>query len=323
MARGPAPKCSDEEFIQLFPSMSVTNLARKLGVTDRNVYDRRRNLEERYAISIPANRDENPNEIKSAFPGRVEIEVKNGRVLIGSDFHIWPGAESTCLRAFKKFVTDLKPSVVILNGDVMDFPKISRHPQNWETAPDPLQEIEAAQDHLNDIVQRCPRGAQKIWTIGNHDRRFEHLIANALPQLKGIKGIHLSDHFAVWQKAMSCMINFDIESSRTMVKHRLKGGKHATFNNVKEAGTHIITGHLHAQNVRSVSDYRGFDLYGFDTGCVADRDHRAFSYHEDAPVDWRSGFGLLTYRDGRLMVPEMVTKWSADSVTFRGEIIRA
>ncbi len=35
--------------------------------------------------------------------GRLPLNLKNGEVLVGSDFHIWPGAPSTCLRAFKKF----------------------------------------------------------------------------------------------------------------------------------------------------------------------------------------------------------------------------
>jgi UDP-2,3-diacylglucosamine pyrophosphatase LpxH len=242
--------------------------------------------------------------------------------LVGSDFHIWPGEESICLRAFKKFCRDLKPNAVVLNGDVMDFPRISRHPQNWESAPDPQEEIEAAQDHLNDIVQSCKRGTQKVWTLGNHDARFEQMIANAAPQYRGVKGVHLSDHFdGVWQKAMSCFINEGIEDGATMIKHRLKGGMGAPRANTLNAGVHVVTGHLHSQKVIPVTDYRG-DRYGVDTGCVADKEHRAFAYHEDSPVDWRSGFALLTYRDGRLMYPELVTKWDEKHVQFRGRLIR-
>jgi len=56
------------------------------------------------------------------------------------------------------------------------------------------------------------------------------------------------------------------------------------------------------------------------TGCVADKNHRAFSYTEDSPLDWRSGFAVLTFRDGRLMYPELVTKWDSNTVQFRGEL---
>ena len=96
----------------------------------------------------------------------------------------------------------------------------------------------------------------------------------------------------------------------------------ATRANTLNAGVSMVTGHLHSQNVRPVSDYNSFDRYGVDTGCVADKDHRAFLYTEDAPLDWRSGFALLTYRDGRLMYPELITKWDDKTVQFRGNLIR-
>jgi 3',5'-cyclic AMP phosphodiesterase CpdA len=250
--------------------------------------------------------------------------LKNGTVLIGSDFHIWPGEESTCLRAFKKFVDDIKPSAIILNGDVMDFPRISRHPQNWEKAPDPQEEIESVQDHLNDIVHRSKRGSKKIWNLGNHDARLESLIANSTPQLRGMRGVHLADHFSgVWQRAMSCFINEGVDGGETMVKHIPPGGgANATRNYIVKAGTHVVHGHLHRQSVQCVSNYRRYNLYGVDAGMVADKQHMAFGYTQDNPNDWRSGFSLLTFLDGILMPPDLITKISEKSVYFRGETIR-
>src|SRR5215469_16415299 len=178
-------RCSDEEFLRLFGLHGPEKTAKIIGVNVRSVYKRRLTLEKYHQVIAP-------NSAATHYPGRVSLEIKNGSVLVGSDFHIWPGEESTCLRAFKKFVDDIKPSAVILNGDVMDFPRISRHPQNWEKAPDVFEELESAQDHLNDIVKRSKRGAQKIWTLGNHDARFEAMIANTVPQFRGVKGVHLS-----------------------------------------------------------------------------------------------------------------------------------
>jgi len=310
-----AKRCTDEEFVKLFTQHGATETARILKINERSVYSRRANLARFFPITAPTRQVTN-------FPGRHTISLKNGTVIVGSDFHIWPGEASTCLRAFKKFVADIKPEAVILNGDVMDFPRISRHPQNWESAPDLQEEIEAAQDHLNDIVQACKRGAHKVWTLGNHDARFESMIANAAPQYRGVRGVHLSDHFGAWQKAMSCFINEEVEGGATMVKHRLKGGIGATRANALNSGVSMVTGHLHSQNVRPISDYRPFDRYGVDTGCVADKEHRAFTYTEDAPLDWRSGFAVLTYRDGILMPPELVTKLDAKTVWFRGALHR-
>lgn len=305
--------------MRLFGVLGAGKLAQQIGVKEREIYKRRRNVERRHGTLLTA-----PTQCNVEYPGRVPLEIKNGQVLIGSDFHIWPGEESTCLRAFKKFVDDIKPSAVILNGDVMDFPRISRHPQNWEKAPDPQEEIEAAQDHLNDIVLRCKRGAKKLWTLGNHDGRLEALYANSTPQMKGMKGVHLADFFPAWRKAMSCFINEDNEGGATMVKHIPGGGGgvNATRNYVVKAGTHVVHGHLHRQSVQCVSNYRRYNFYGVDAGMVADKEHVAFGYAQDAPLDWRSGFVLLTYLDGVLMPPDLITKVDKKTVYFRGNLIK-
>lgn len=312
-----APGSTDEYFLSIFAKHGAAKTSEILGTTERNVYARRRRLEGAHGQLVHA-----PTKGQPQAPGRVHVELKNGTALIGSDFHIWPGEASTCLRAFKKFIKDIQPSAIILNGDVMDFPRISRHPQNWESAPDPQEEIEAAQDHLNDMELASKRGTKRIWTLGNHDARFELMIASSAPQYRGVKGVHLSDHFSTWSKAMSCFINENVPGGATMVKHRLKGGMNATRANALNSGVSVVTGHLHCQNVRPFSDYNRFDRYGVDTGCVADKDHRAFSYTEDSPLDWRSGFALLTWKDGVLMPPELITKMDEKNVWFRGALYR-
>lgn len=309
----PIPKHTDEEIIRLFTTVGATEAAARLGITERNIYKRRSHIEARLGRPINA---PSRGPVKE-YPHRQTLEVRNGSVVIGSDFHIWPGKESTALRAFKKVCDDVRPAAVILNGDVLDFPKISRHPPiGWESAPNPKEEIEAAQDHLHDIATAARR-ARKLWPLGNHDARFETRLATVASEYKGLKGIHLSDHFPLWEKGWSAWINDTV-----VVKHRWKGGVHATHNNTLGAGKTMVTGHLHSQKVTPYTDYNG-TRYGVDTGCVAETDHKAFvDYTEDAPLNWRSGFAVLTFKDGELLPPELVTKWSDDSVVFRGAVIR-
>jgi hypothetical protein len=124
----PPAKLSDDEFLRIIKQHGITEKSAKLiGSNVRNINYRRRRLENKYDEPVAP-----PSRQLLNYPGRYRFNIKNGTVLVGSDFHIWPGETSTCLRAFKKFVADIKPAAVILNGDVMDFPRISRHPQNWE-----------------------------------------------------------------------------------------------------------------------------------------------------------------------------------------------
>ncbi len=49
-----APKCSDEEFIRLFPTMGARALADHLKTRERNIYQRRRDIETKHGIVLTA-----------------------------------------------------------------------------------------------------------------------------------------------------------------------------------------------------------------------------------------------------------------------------
>ena len=83
-----------------------------------------------------------------------------------------------------------------------------------------------------------------------------------------------------------------------------------------------VTGHLHKLQVVPLTDYRG-DRYGVQTGCISETDNPAFvDYTEDGNLDWQSGFVVMTYTDGKLLMPELVKKWDDSHVEFRGKVIR-
>lgn len=311
-----SPPCSDEEFIQLVTKIGATATAKQLGISERNARKRRQKLEQTYQVEI-----QRPLKYSgysaTNYPAEIEIDIQSGVALIGSDSHIWPGKPSTAMRAFIHLCKELKPKAVILNGDVLDFPSISRHPKiGWQTTPSPQDEIEAAQDILHQIEQAASR-AYKLWPMGNHDLRFPTRLANSAPEFARIHGIQLQDHFPQWENCWSVGIN-----SNVLVKHRFKGGRFAPDNNTLWAGCSVITGHLHSQRVASHTDRLG-TRYGVDTGCLADVDHAAFTdYSEASPKNWRSGFTVLTFIKGILLPPELVTVWGKDSVVFRGEVIK-
>ena len=250
---------------------------------------------------------------------RLHFEVLNGVVLVGSDAHIWPGSPvSTAMRAFVKFCKELKPKVAIMNGDVTDFPQISRHPPiGWEDHPTVADEVQAAQNQLAKIEAAVPKSCDLVWTLGNHDARFETRLATVAPQYSRIKGMHLKDHFPKWSACWSAWLNDD-----AIIKHRWKGGSNAPRANTLNAGKSIVTGHLHSSKVVPVTDFNG-TRYGVDTGCMADPDHKAFiDYTEDNAKDWRSGFAVLTFYRGKLLFPELVQTYDRDHVQFRGRVLK-
>lgn len=242
----------------------------------------------------------------------------NGVVLIGSDAHIWPGPITTGMRGFIKFCDILKPRIVVMNGDALDHPQISRHPPiGWTGLPTVADEIAAGQKVLERIESAAPKSTALVWSLGNHDARFETRLATVASEYGGVQGFSLKDHFPKWSACWSAWVNDDV-----VIKHRYKGGAHATHNNAVSSGKTMVTGHLHSQKVTPYTDYNG-TRYGVDTGCLADPEARAFvDYTEDGPKNWVSGFGVLTFKNGKLLPPELATVWGKNEIVFRGAIYK-
>ena len=329
-----AQACSEEEFIKLWREIeSPSAMAKVLAVDVRSVLRRRNFLEAKYDIKLPTN---NPtrstiifdkDKTKEKLAERLEetrhsvrrgTVMENGTVVVFSDAHFYPQDYSTAFRALLTFVKAHKPEVIVCNGDAFDGASISRHPRiGWDSKPSVIEELKAVQEHLTAIEDASVHKSNLIWTLGNHDARFENFLAAQAPQYEGVQGFTLKDHFPLWKPCWSFWVNDD-----TVIKHRWKGGRYAGSNNTTFAGTTIVTGHTHQLKVEPFTDYKG-TRYGVQTGCLANPMGDQFSdYTEDNPKDWRSGFAVLTYVGGKLLPPELVQVWDEDNgqVTFRGKI---
>jgi hypothetical protein len=311
--------CSDEEFIALFKEhRSPKILSTILGVAERNIIKRRDVLEKKYEILLQSNT--NRGVPKFIIPeNRVECTytLKDGIVLVGSDCHYNPDYISTAHRAFVHFTKQLKPSMIVLNGDLFDFAQISAHNRiGFQPQFTVLQELQEVQARLGDIEAVRPAGCILHRTIGNHDLRFDGKLSNMVPQYEGVQGMCLADHLPGWSYSWSIRVN-----GNTMIKHRWHNGIHAVYNNILKGGMSMVTGHLHSLKVTPWTNYKG-DMYGVDTGMMAAVKDDQFLYHENSSVNWRAGYAVLTYVNGHLMPPELVQVINEDEglVFFRGEL---
>lgn len=314
-----APVCSDDEFIALFKNLqSPTAVAKELGVTLRAVQSRRDRLEKKTGTVLPQY-DERPAYNRAGVDHNkaiYKLEVSDGSILVGSDFHVWPGTRTTMQRAFVEFAKLLRPVAVIANGDVFDGASISRFPSiGWESKPTVKQELEAVSDFLGDVVKAAGK-AKRIWNLGNHDARFESRIAAVAPEFAGVKGVHLKDHFEQWVSAWRTDINGEV-----VVKHRGVGGEHADWNNVLKSGMTFVTGHDHRAGVVPYHDYRGM-RWGVRCGYMAEgpTDPQFVNYMEASAPNWHPAFAVLTFKRGRLLQPEICWKFDEGIVQFRGEL---
>ena len=309
---------SDAEFMADFTKLGAAAVAKKYGVEVRNVYKKRKFIEKRQGAIITAPTKGGHVQHLDQHPAAIQLHIKDGIVLVGSDAHYWPGIHAPAHRAFVRFCQEINPSIVVMNGDAYDGARVSRWPDgSWQDAahkPSVIQELVATQECLSEIEKASPK-ARHIWSMGNHDARFEMRLLQQAPEYAEVEGVKLKDHFPDWEPCWAALVNKDV-----VIKHRFKSGIHAPHNNTLWSGRTIVTGHLHSLKVMPVSDYNG-TRWGVDCGTLADPyGPQFFNYTELNPLNWRSGFVVMTFHNGRLLWPEIVHVLGPNEYEWRGKV---
>lgn len=317
---------SDAAFMECFNRhRSPQRVAEELGINVRNVHRRRRVLEKKHETRL-AVIDSRPSYDQSALitADRVECKLKitDGVVLVSGDQHFWPGHVPVMHKALLKLAKQMKPYAIVWNGDAFDGAGISRWPDiGWESKPTVQQELEAVQSRADEVLKASPNSV-RVWCAGNHDLRFESRLAAVASQYANVKGLHLKDHIPQFLPAWFVTVN-DGEPSHTEIRHREKGGVHASYNNTLTSGVTIVTGHDHIADVKAYDDRRG-RRYGVRHGMGADsaRGPQFVNYLEGRKPSWQSGLAVLTYRAGRLLQPELALRVDDETFEFRGELFK-
>ena len=237
-----------------------------------------------------------------------EADIKT--VLIGGDAHIWPGEPSIMWKAFAKVAKQVKPDCIVLNGDILDGARVSKHskPLGYR-APKISQEIEAVRQHL----KMLPLVKHKIWTMGNHDIRVDNYLANSAPELEDYAG-RIKDRFVDWEFCWATLIN-NVE-----IRHRFRGGIHAGWNNALHSGISIVTSHTHQLQLTAVRNRNG-SHYGIECGMLADPWGAQFEYTEGAPSRSCPGFVLLTFDDEHNLMPPEFCELIRGRPAFRSKYV--
>jgi hypothetical protein len=322
-----APRVTAAEFAATWGAEggSPTAVAKAIGMTERGVYARRARLEAE-GYQLPSRHIDKGDQLRRlfAYDPRVDASIEDGCAIIGGDRHIWPGdAVSMADAAMLTLIPQLRPKIIISNGDVFDGASLSRHaPLGHESKPRTDDEVMAVQAHLHRIAAAaCGWQVQLMRTVGNHCMRFDRKLAETCSDMSKLHGMRLRDQIPAWSESWAIHINAGVQGGHTVVKHRQRSGVHASYNNATIAGVHIVTNHTHRQDVRAITNYNGTH-YGVQTGMLADRHQPAHEYAEDHPDPGQPGFAVLTWKAGVLLPPELATVDDAGVCWFRGEPVR-
>jgi hypothetical protein len=321
---------TDDQFVEQWNLLgSALKFSQKHQMSERSVYNRRRSIESRLNITLSAFNDQRLDPTKKIFEtaghARRGRALEKGHIIVFGDCHFWPEVSyTTAYKALIEMIKAFSPKAVICIGDAFDGSQASRHPRiGWQNTPTVKEELESCQEMMEGI-EKVSKGAELIWTLGNHDARFETFLSNGGAQsYQGVQGFTLKDHFPLWKGCWTYWIE-NPGTMNTVFRHKWKGSWSGGRNNTLAAGTHVVSGHTHHLSAIQYNDYNTHGRWGVQTGCLADpRGEQFIHYTQDAPTDWTSGFALLTYEQGHLLQPELIRVFDENKglVDFRGKLI--
>jgi len=293
---------------------SPRQVAEILNCSERRIYEIRNKIMEttgKHLVSYA--KQQKTSVILEENRIHAEYTINKGRIIVASDCHYWPEEATTGHKALVELIKEFKPSAIVLNGDVFDGARVSRHdPLYGYKTPTVKEEIDVCQERLGEI-ERASHNSKLFWTYGNHDTRLWRYIRMNAPEVSGTPGTDIFDYFPGWNRCYVIHVN-----NNTVIKHRWHNGVHATYNNTLKGGRNVVTGHLHRLCVTPWGDYNG-RRYGVDTGTLAEPKSDQFAYLEGNAVPWASGFAVLTFdEEGNLLPPELCEVVRGHAY-FRGE----
>ena len=225
------------------------------------------------------------------------IKIKNGIVIIGSDIHI-PFQDNKAVEAFKAYCKEIQPSAIVLNGDVLDFYKLSRFVKG--EGRNPYEEISECQELLKSLKEACPN-SEIYYVIGNHETRLETYVLNNAPHLASL----VEDVFTIIKTKDIGVIGCSevlINDNFICTHGKLLGSK-AGMSAMKEIEKHYMSGasgHTH-RLAKFLTRKARRKFVWLETGCLCDLNPE---YVQDP--DWQQGFAVIQFENSKLKRAEVV-----------------
>lgn len=221
----------------------------------------------------------------------------NAYVISASDIHI-PFQDDKAVKAFVSYIKKKQPDVIVLNGDIMDFFRLSRFAKG--EGRNPYQEIVMCRKLLKTIRDACPN-ATIYYTLGNHETRLEKYILEKAPELEAI----IEDIFSILK-----VQEFDVYGCASLTlnntfvfKHGRLLGKRAGMSAMKEIENAYMSGcsgHTH-RLVKFITRKSGKKFVWFESGCLCTLEPE---YMIDP--DWQQGFVEMKFKSGRVQRSKVI-----------------
>jgi len=223
------------------------------------------------------------------------MQIPNTEVFF-SDVH-FPFQDKRAWELTLKIVRKVKPELVWIGGDFVDFYAVSR----WDKRPDRKlrlqEEIDAAVGGLKSLRKATGQAARIVWQVGNHEERFIKYLWGSAPELSGLQCLQFEELFAL--KSLGVEFINDYRAKAVGALWHLHGDKapggsvNPARGKIAQIHDNIIFGHHHKFQVEYQRDLNRVVRGAFANGCLCGLEP------EYAPFnDWSQGVSVIRYAKG-------------------------
>lgn len=224
------------------------------------------------------------------------------KVFMFADTH-YPFQDDKVMELLYKFIADLKPDFVVIGGDILDFPQLSKFRKQPSSSHTLQKDMNLVFNMLERIRETLPK-AKIIFIEGNHEFRWRsYLMDNAplfydLPSTSLPKALYLENLDVLYVPCPPELTSFGhnyIEIGGYFIGHFNKALKNACYTGRMlrdELGVDVIQFHGHKIGTSHRTYLDGVRV-GIEVGCTC-KLNPSFIRNPD----WQHGFGVL-YLQGK------------------------
>lgn len=233
------------------------------------------------------------------------------------DIH-WPKINRAVFAAVMDFISHNEIAGLTFGGDQFDFEEISHHNKKkalYKVPGSYRRNILTFDDLVLTPLERLlPKGAEKVWHIGNHER-FEFDLIEEHPEFEG-----LVDHTQILNLRSRGWKVMELGHASKIGKLNVVHGEILTGNGnqasmypsrkaVELYGANVLAGHVHyAQSFTRVSPVENTQKHmGWIAPCMCNLNP---DYLRNRPTAWINGFTIVELMEGGAfnLYPVIVTK---------------
>ena len=250
------------------------------------------------------------------YAGKYEKKHRGGakHLVVGSDFHSQE-CDPFALEVFLDVIRRTQPEYIALNGDVVDFPAVSK----WAKPPNRLlnlqDEIDWTRKNILLPVREAAPDADISFVIGNHEYRLVRFLADAAPGLASLRSLSFGELFGLNDLEISLVHNnallapteadrrraykenYRVYEDFYVVTHGTAAGKAAAFRELERWQMPGTSGHVHRPQFVSAPTLQCPNACWMITGMMAKAPDHGRDFIQGFN-NWTTGFGFITLDAG-------------------------